>query len=98
MRLTNSEPGYDDGAVVPCGDWQSLTEHDIEQLRPTSTTPGSVLIEFVRRRLPAFDTDDVGRRFDAAALLDCERVLGFDASTDGYRLFVPWLDLRLVAA
>ena len=30
--------------------------------------------------------------------LDGERALGFDASTDGYRLFVPWLDLRLVAA
>ncbi|WP_433465964.1 hypothetical protein [Spirillospora sp. CA-128828] len=30
--------------------------------------------------------------------LNGEKVLSFDASTEGYRLFVPWLDLRLVAA
>ncbi|MCO6009300.1 hypothetical protein NE236_30445 [Actinoallomurus purpureus] len=39
VRLTRGDPGYDDGAIVPYGDWQPLTDADIEQLQPACGNP-----------------------------------------------------------
>lgn len=69
-RLTNREAGYDDGAVVPCGNWEPATAAEVEQLRPDISTPDNVLIELVRRPLPDFASDDLAGRLEAAGRLD----------------------------
>ncbi|MBV9025594.1 MAG: hypothetical protein JO362_17785 [Streptomycetaceae bacterium] len=69
-RLIESEPGYDDGAVVPSGDWVPLTPDEAEQYRADDSTPNSVRIELVRRPLPKLDPDDLAGRLDTAARLD----------------------------
>jgi hypothetical protein len=89
VRLTKSEPGYDDGAIIPCGDWELLTAADAQRLRPEDSVPDSVLIELVHRPLPAFHPDDADGRRAAAARLEPlpgrwpTDLLGCAASTGG---------------
>jgi hypothetical protein len=70
VRLTRDEPGYDDGAVIPSGDWEPLTAADAARHRADKSTPDSVRIELVHRSLPHLDPDDLAGRFQAAASLD----------------------------
>ncbi len=70
VRLTRSQPGYDDDALLPGGDWALVTSDDAEQFRADGTTPTSVLIELVHRPLPEFGQDDLQGRLETAARLD----------------------------
>lgn len=70
VRLTRSEPGYDDGALVPDGGWAPVTADAAEQLRAGDSTRDSVLIELVHRPLPELHPDDLAGRVEAAARLD----------------------------
>ncbi len=64
VQLTCGEPGYDDGAVIPSGDWTPLTAADAAQHRADDSTPHSVRIELVSRPLPDLDPDDLAGRLD----------------------------------
>lgn len=70
VRQADSEPGYDDGALVPHDDWASLTADEAEQHQADDSTPDSVRIELVRCPLPDFDQADLAGRLEAAARLD----------------------------
>ncbi|MFI1189321.1 hypothetical protein [Streptomyces californicus] len=70
VRLADSEPGYDDGALVPHHDWTPLTPDEAERHQADDSTPDSVRIELVRRPLPDFDPDDVAGRLATATRLD----------------------------
>ncbi|MFI1887599.1 hypothetical protein [Streptomyces jumonjinensis] len=70
VRTTSCERGYDDGAVVPRDDWHPLSREAAERLRPDASIPASVRIELVRRRLPAFEPQDIAGRLEAASSLD----------------------------
>lgn len=70
VRPARSMPIYEDGALVPDGDWTPITADDAEQLRADDSTPDSVLIELVHRPLPQCDEDDLAGRLDVAARLD----------------------------
>ncbi|MFI0939803.1 hypothetical protein [Streptomyces sp. NPDC021020] len=70
VRLTGSEPGYDDAAIVPDENWTTLTAADAEHHRADGSMPASVRIELVRRPLPDLDPDDLEGRLEAAARLD----------------------------
>ncbi|MFF9785142.1 hypothetical protein [Streptomyces nigrescens] len=69
-RQTTSEPGYDDGAIVPDENWKSLTVADAEHHRAGDSVPDSARIELVRRPLPVLDPHDLTGRLEAAARLD----------------------------
>lgn len=70
VRLTDREPGYDTGALIPRDDWTPFTAAEADSLRPDDTTPDHTLIELVHRPLPALDPDDLTGRVEAAASLD----------------------------
>lgn len=70
VRQTASEPGYDDGAIVPDENWKSITTADAEQHRADASVPDAVRIELVHRPLPDLDSDDLAGRLEAAARLD----------------------------
>ncbi|MFI6801556.1 hypothetical protein [Streptosporangium canum] len=71
VRQAGDAPGYDDGvAVVPQGNWVSLSEEEAERLRPDAATPPNMMIELVSQDLPDFASDDLQGRVDAAAALD----------------------------
>lgn len=70
VRLTSSEPGYDDGALVPGSSWRPLTADDAERHRADDSTPDSVRIELVHRSLPNLDAGDLTGRLEVAAGLD----------------------------
>jgi hypothetical protein len=65
VRRTRCEPGYDDSALVPDGPWTPLTPLDAETFCAGANTPDSVLIELVRRPLPALSPTDDIRRYAA---------------------------------
>lgn len=69
-RQTASEPGYDDGAIVPDENWKPLTAADAEHHRAGDSVPDSARIELVRRPLPVLDPHDLTGRLKAAARLD----------------------------
>ncbi|MEV0372780.1 hypothetical protein AB0I10_23625 [Streptomyces sp. NPDC050636] len=50
-RIATRESQYEDGAVVPVGDWRPLTPGLAQRLNPTASTPDSSLVELVT--LPA---------------------------------------------
>ncbi|MEV6868153.1 hypothetical protein AB0M44_45130 [Streptosporangium subroseum] len=71
VRQAGNTPGYDDGvAVVPQGDWTPLGGDEADRLRPDDATPTSVVVELVAQPLPAFASDDLQGRLDAATALD----------------------------
>jgi len=67
VRPTSGDSGYDNGAIVPFGEWSPLTARELQRLRPDSTPPDSVLVELIRHPLPNFTTDDWAGRLEAAA-------------------------------
>ncbi|MEU3092477.1 hypothetical protein ACWCQ0_38705 [Streptomyces massasporeus] len=70
VRQTDNEPGYDDGAIIPGGDWKAITSDEAEQHRADDSAPDGVRIEFVSRPLPDLDPDDLAGRLETAAWLD----------------------------
>ncbi|MFJ2744824.1 hypothetical protein ACIO3O_34785 [Streptomyces sp. NPDC087440] len=70
VRQTSSEPGHDQGAVVPGNDWAPLTAEEAERHQADDSTPDSIRIELVRRPLPPLDQDDLSGRLETAARLD----------------------------
>ncbi len=59
LRTTEDEPHYEEGAVVPAGEWQPLDPDLAERLRPTDATTDAVLVELVR--LPPAEPDELAR-------------------------------------
>jgi hypothetical protein len=55
LRTAEHEPHYEDGAVVPAGEWQPLDPDLAERLRPTEATPDAALVELLR--LPPAEPD-----------------------------------------
>ncbi|MEV4524895.1 hypothetical protein [Streptosporangium sp. NPDC049304] len=71
VRQAGDIPGYDDStAVVPQGNWTALSEEEAERLRPAADTLPSMTVELVSQDLPAFTSDDLPGRLDAATVLD----------------------------
>lgn len=62
VRTTKDEPEYEEGAVVPSGPWQSLTEEAGRSLEAPQWAPHCTLAEVVRPPLP--DEDDLERLAD----------------------------------
>ncbi|MEV5505550.1 hypothetical protein [Streptomyces orinoci] len=50
VRRCRSLADYDDGAVVPVGDWQPLTTTEAERLWADADTPDGTVIELIRLR------------------------------------------------
>ncbi|MFD7223642.1 hypothetical protein ACFV9P_21900 [Streptomyces sp. NPDC059892] len=69
VRQTGSEPGHDQGAIVPGDDWVPLTAEEAERHQADDSTPDSIRIELVRRPLPPLDPDDLSGRLETAARL-----------------------------
>ncbi|MGD3107751.1 hypothetical protein [Streptomyces sp. YGL11-2] len=46
-RIATREAPYENGAVVPAGDWRPLTPGLAQRLKPTASTPDSSLVELV---------------------------------------------------
>ncbi len=60
-RVATRESQYEEGAVVPVGDWRPLDPGLAERLKPTASTPDSSLVELVQ--LP---TDELPARDEVA--------------------------------
>ncbi|GAA2259014.1 hypothetical protein GCM10010430_48820 [Kitasatospora cystarginea] len=50
VRITRAEPEYENGAVVPAGPWQPISEALATHLRATDQTSDSCLVEMVKLR------------------------------------------------
>ncbi|MGP3980573.1 hypothetical protein [Streptomyces sp. KR80] len=48
VRTADDNPHYEDGAVIPAGDWQPLDPDLAERLRPNEETLASTLVELVK--------------------------------------------------
>ncbi|MFD3677917.1 hypothetical protein [Streptomyces sp. NPDC058613] len=48
VRTVNGDPTFEDGAVVPSGQWQPLSEAAAQALTAPPWTPPSTLVEIVR--------------------------------------------------
>ncbi|MEU9189888.1 hypothetical protein AB0D14_36215 [Streptomyces sp. NPDC048484] len=70
IRRADSEPGYDDGALIPHNGWTPLTTGEAEHHQADDSTPDSVRIELVRRPLPDLGPDDLAGRLETATRLD----------------------------
>ncbi|GHI84127.1 hypothetical protein [Streptomyces xanthophaeus] len=61
VRTVKDAPAYEDGAVVPSGLWQPLTEETARTLVAPPWAPPSTLVEIVRPPVPRGPLDDLTR-------------------------------------
>ncbi|MER7829006.1 hypothetical protein [Streptomyces sp. NPDC095602] len=89
VRAADDEREYEEGAVVPCGPWYSLTEEAGRELAAQPGTPPSALVEVVRPPMPVGDAlDDVATPMgdeDAQYLGQALAKPGMLTTTDNYR-------------
>ncbi|MFI9237839.1 hypothetical protein [Streptomyces sp. NPDC053079] len=58
VRLSHGETDYDEGAVVPAGDWRPLNPREARWFEAEPGTPDGTLIELVRQPLPVMRTEE----------------------------------------
>ncbi|MFD9621860.1 hypothetical protein ACFWB2_31930 [Streptomyces virginiae] len=90
VRAAKGEPGYEDGAVIPSGMWQPLTEDTARNLAAPPWTPPSTLVEIVLPPTPVEPLDtlaahmgDPGAQYLGQALAKPNMVTTTDNYQDG---------------
>lgn len=69
VQLSHGEADYDEGAILPAGDWRPLNVGEAQQFEAEPGTPDGALIELVRQPLPVMRPEEAPDiRTTAAAL------------------------------